>query len=346
MIHILEQALNLLRQGNPLVEATVIMHSGSTPRAAGAKMVIDPEGNGYGTIGGGLLEAVAMQTARSVMQSGRSRILSFDLTGQDAAAMDMICGGRTQVLLDLVVRGPETSLFFEERCKALAAGRRRCFLTILEGVPDDIRAVTRCPLEPERPIPGLSPTLEERVREQAAHTPYLSVVAAEDRIVVVEAIGAFHTVYLFGAGHVAVDTAHFAARVGFRVVVLDDRAEFANAGRFPDAHQIQVVSDFNRAFDGIEVDADAFVVIITRGHIHDQTVLAKALSTNAAYIGMIGSRRKRDAIYDALLAEGVSREDLQRVRSPIGLAIDAETPEEIAVSIVAEMIRERARLNG
>ena len=346
MIPILEQALNLLRQGNPLVEATVIMHSGSTPRAAGAKMVIDPDGNGYGTIGGGLLEAVAMQTARSVMQSGRSRILSFDLTGQDAAAMDMICGGRTQVLLDLVVPGPETSNCFEERRKAVADGRRRCFLTLLEGDPDDIRLVTRYLLEPERPIPGLSPTLEAQVRAQAAHTPYLSMVAAEDRLVVLETMGAVHTVYLFGAGHVSVCTAHFAARVGFRVVVIDDRAEFANAVRFPDAHQIQVVSDFNCAFDDIDVDGDAFVVIITRGHVHDLTVLAKALSTNAGYIGMIGSRRKRDAIYEALLAEGVSREDLQRVHSPIGLAIDAETPEEIAVSIVAEMIRERARLNA
>ena len=120
--------------------------------------------------------------------------------------------------------------------------------------------------------------------------------------------------------------------------------EFANDQRFPEAHQILVISDFNRAFSKITADAQSFVLIITRGHIHDKIVLAQALRTEAAYIGMIGSRRKRDTIYRALASEGFSQQDLDRVHCPIGLEIEAETPEEIAVSIVAQMIRERAGL--
>lgn len=346
MIDIVEHALKLLQKGEKLVEATVIMHQGSTPRSAGAKMVIDQEGKGYGTIGGGLLEAMAMQTAHSVFATGRSLILNYDLTGQDAAAMDMICGGRTQVLLDLVEPGPETLTLFEARRQAAGAGRRMHYLTILNGSPTDIRETRRCLIRPGQATPLLSPRLQALVHEQAVQTPYMSVVAADDVIIVVEAMAIIKTAYLFGAGHVAACTAHFAARVGFRVVVLDDRVEFANAQRFADAHQILVVPDFSRAFDEIQVDADAFVIIVTRGHIHDHTVLARALATDAAYIGMIGSRRKRDAIYEALLSQGFTRKELQRVHSPIGISIDAETPEEIGVSIVAEMIRERAAMTG
>ena len=100
----------------------------------------------------------------------------------------------------------------------------------------------------------------------------------------------------------AVPTAHLAALVGFRVVVVDDRPEFANAERFPEAYKILVIKDFNHAFDGLEIDADSFIVIVTRGHQYDRAVLEQSLKTTAGYIGMISSRRKREAIYEALMA--------------------------------------------
>ncbi len=100
-----------------------------------------------------------------------------------------------------------------------------------------------------------------------------------------------------------------------------------------------MLESFNDAFSGLSVGRDDFIVILTRGHLHDKTVLAQALKTGAGYIGMIGSRRKRDAIYGALLEEGFGQRDIDRVHSPIGLSIGADTPEEIAVSIVAEMIQ-------
>jgi xanthine dehydrogenase accessory factor len=124
---------------------------------------------------------------------------------------------------------------------------------------------------------------------------------------------------------------------------VDDRPEYANAERFPDAEEIQVVADFDAALKGTAIDRSGFIVIVTRGHLHDKTVLMQALRTEAAYIGMIGSRRKRDHIFDSLRKEGFGADALKRVCAPIGLDIGAESCEEIAVSIVAELVQARAR---
>jgi xanthine dehydrogenase accessory factor len=146
--------------------------------------------------------------------------------------------------------------------------------------------------------------------------------------------------FLFGAGHISIFLAPLARMVGFRVVVIDDREEFANRERFPQADEI-VVCAFTEAFKRIQTDRSAFIAIITRGHIHDHAVLRAALQRPSAYIGMVGSLRKRNMIYQSLVEEGISPERLAEVHSPIGLDIGAETPEEIAISIVAELIRVR-----
>jgi xanthine dehydrogenase accessory factor len=130
--------------------------------------------------------------------------------------------------------------------------------------------------------------------------------------------------------------------VGFRVCVIDDRGEFANTRRFPAADQI-MVCPVAEAFKRIAVTPSTFIAIVTRGHADDREALRAALATRPAYLGMIGSRRKRDLIYASLIEEGVAAEDLRRVRTPIGISIGAETPEEIAVSIVAELIQIRAQ---
>ena len=145
-----------------------------------------------------------------------------------------------------------------------------------------------------------------------------------------------------GGGHVSRPTAELATMVGFRVTILDDREEFANPGRFPFAAETAVIDPAAGWLTGRTIGPDACIVIVTRGHAHDLDALAEALGTPAAYIGLSGSLPKRDAIYDRLMARGFSAEALAKVKSPIGLEIAAETPEEIAVSIVAELIACRA----
>ncbi len=150
---------------------------------------------------------------------------------------------------------------------------------------------------------------------------------------------------LCGAGHVASCVAPIAKMAGFRVVVIDDREEFANRERYPSADDIRVVG-FDNLFEQICVTEKSYIAILTRGHVHDRTVLKNALATNAGYIGMVSSSRKRVLLFHSLEAEGCSRERLEQVRTPIGLDIAAETPEEIAISIVAEMIKVRAEKEG
>jgi xanthine dehydrogenase accessory factor len=186
----------------------------------------------------------------------------------------------------------------------------------------------------------------ESVLETLAHlaakqrTPFLADV--DGRQFLVDPPFAGGTVYIFGAGHVSYQLARLTGMVNFRTVVLDDREAFANRQRFPNADEVIVLDNFDNALKSVVIDPDAYIVIVTRGHSHDKTVLSQALATDACYIGMIGSRPKRDAIYSQLAADGVDQKDLDKVRSPIGVAIKAETPEEIAVSIIAELIHARA----
>jgi xanthine dehydrogenase accessory factor len=152
-------------------------------------------------------------------------------------------------------------------------------------------------------------------------------------------------VVLFGAGHVAGFISTYARSVGFRVIVMDDRPEYANPERFPDADAI-LVEDFRRSTDAVRIDAGTYVVIVTRGHAWDETVLEQVVRTEACYIGMIGSRRKTQAILERLRRKGISDPLLQRVYSPIGLAIGAVTAEEIALAIVSEMVKIRRLGHG
>jgi xanthine dehydrogenase accessory factor len=343
---IAEILCELLAKGEEAVLATIIGHQGSTPRTAGTHMVVSGDGEGHGSIGGGTLEARVLEAARELLSGGCSRIISFDLSYEDVAATDMICGGQVEILLDRLIPTPEGVAMFN-RWRQAHTDREDClFVTVIAGVERKIERIDHCLILADGtvhgPFPLSSSALREVAREGRAPRP-IQVTRLENSTVVIEPARKPKTLHLFGAGHVARPTAHMASLVGFRVEVMDDRDEFADAGRFPDADVIRVLPDFNRALSEVSVDGDSFVVIVTRGHEYDKTVLAQILKTEACYIGMIGSRRKRDAIYRALLTEGFTHEDLRRVHCPIGLDIGAETPEEIAVSIVAELIRHRAR---
>ena len=168
-----------------------------------------------------------------------------------------------------------------------------------------------------------------------------AAVAGEDEAtgprVLLESLAPQATVYIFGAGHLSMELAPIAKRVHFRVVVIDDRAFFADPERFPEADEVLALP-FETAFEGLDIDENSFIVIVTRGHLHDGVVLERAVSTPAAYVGMIGSRAKISAVYRDLESKGVAREQLDAVRAPIGLHIKARLPEEIAVSILAELI--------
>lgn len=149
--------------------------------------------------------------------------------------------------------------------------------------------------------------------------------------------------YIFGGGHVGKEVETVLSYIGFSTYVLDDRQEFANRQRFATATDVKVLDDYYAAFDGLNIDEDSYIIIVTRGHSWDYEVLKAALKEKSAYLGMIGSHRKNKTIFDKLIQDGFTEEDLKVVHAPIGLKIGAETPEEIAISIVAEIIQVKAK---
>jgi xanthine dehydrogenase accessory factor len=360
MKDIFEHIVHLLEQRESFVLATIFSRTGSAPRTAGARMVVHTDGSIVGTIGGGLLEARVQQTAPQVFQDRRAQVQAFDLTSKDASQVDMICGGRVEVLVDFIDAADDTLRLVYPALLAAMKARQRAWL--LTTIPSGDGKATRCMVKEDGTMVGESGVAEmvgvgagspiglfgDRTPgtelPDIASSRYPVLIDHAGQRLLVEPIHNTGTVYIFGAGHISQRLAPLAGMVGFSTVVLDDRAEFANRARFDTADQVIVMDSFEGALDRLPIDCDSYLVIVTRGHVHDKTVLAQALRTRAGYIGMIGSHEKRDATYRALSQEGFGTEDFARVHSPIGLPIGAESPEEIAVCIAAELIKVRAEM--
>ncbi len=339
----------LLAAGQKMVLARIIRLVGSAPRSPGTKCLVLEDGTLIGTIGGGLLEYETSMKAAEVMRAGRSMIFNMRLTGNEVAESSMLCGGVVDVYLEPVFPGNDAAHeVFRSISEVARKGRKGTLLTrIADGITcDDPRCRLFVSADGTR-TGGLNASLEDpkdgsrkwvKSRRPALLEPD---AASGGPSIFMEPVEPEAVLYLFGAGHVSTFVAFLAKMVGFHVVVIDDRSEFANTERFPSADEIKVCS-YAEAFAQVAVTGSSFIAIITRGHHYDRDVLRSALQTGAAYIGMISSRRKREVIYQSLREEGVGLAALDRVHSPIGLKIGAESPEEIAVSIVAELIRIRA----
>lgn len=333
----------LLRTGKRVVLAVIIRRTGSAPRAVGTQCIVQEDGTLFGSIGGGLLEHRVLKGAKDVFRQAKSAVLPLHLDGKDVAASEMICGGNVEVYLDpLFPENRQTVGLFRSIREMIEKGRHGTLLSrVADGIPA-LKSQDKMLLEGENVIAGeVAGLMRETARLCRYSRPRLAKVSKLDMNVFVEPIEDDPVLFLFGAGHVATFVAPLAKVVGFRVVVIDDRAEFANAERFPDADEIHIV-DFPKAFDGITVTGSSYLAIMTRGHNYDGIVLEAALQTEPAYIGMISSRKKWALVRKVLRGKGVEEDKIQQVHSPIGVPIGDETPEEIAVSIVAELIQTRA----
>ncbi|SDE88579.1 XdhC family aldehyde oxidoreductase maturation factor [Sporomusa acidovorans] len=348
MKNLYQSVVQLLAAGESIVLATIFQSSGSAPRSAGAKMIIRADGSIMGTIGGGRVEADTMELAKKVWTNRQSLIYAFDLTNSDAAGTGMICGGSGKILLDyLDAADVGNRQVYEAIAAAIRKAEKAWLVTEIAYEGEKKLRRQQCLVMRDGAVIG-NFQCEPAFMEKLSAGPAKISIHAEtkgNRSFIVEPIRPTGVVYLFGAGHVSQQIARLTDMVGFITVVIDDRAAFANRERFPQA-EVVVVDNF-ACMPKLAVTQDSYLVIVTRGHLADLIVLEQALQTDAAYIGMIGSKRKRDLVFKTLQEKGVSPDNIARVHSPIGLAIQAETPEEIAVSIVAELIKARAaRENG
>jgi xanthine dehydrogenase accessory factor len=357
MAEIYSKIVELVETGRPSVLATIIRLSGSGPRGAGTKFLILEDGSSVGTIGGGLLEARVLEGARRVLETGLPLRFGMFLGGTDVARTDMICGGDVEVFLEPISPGALNHLLMFRRMEEIQRrGGSALMVTLLDEARWQEGAVPKMLLQKGGETlgsilgrSGMEAALRREMegllkRREPAFITYRDE-GGEGLELFAEPVTARPVLYVFGGGHVSAQISPLAMRVGFKVVVVDDRAEFADPARLPGAEEVHQMP-FAGVLRELPVDESSYLVIVTRGHIHDKTVLAQCLRSGARYVGMIGSRRKKALIYESLLQEGFTQAELDRVHAPIGLDIGAETPEEIAVSIVAELIQVRAGRGG
>jgi xanthine dehydrogenase accessory factor len=348
MVDIFAEIVDALRNQESIVLATIVASSGSTPLPAGSAMLAKQDGKTVlGTIGGGAVEANVIREAQQFFAGSRSSVIKqFELSEGDSED-GMICGGTIDVLIERI-RPDDLSLF--SQLIDVRDGRGEC--TLLRGLVPN-RNIQRAVLEGTRQealqqsrfdnlFKALGVTVEKflPVLQRAHRGESVERVSGAGGELIIQPIIGTQPLIIFGGGHVGRSLSKIAARTGFSVTVVDDRAEYAQVSRFPEAAKT-ISKSWGTAFEEIKVSPVSSIVIVTRGHSSDANVLRQAMATRARYIGMIGSRKKVLATFSQLLNDGVPRPSLQRVHAPIGLDIGAVTAEEIAVSILAELIRAR-----
>ncbi|HUW40392.1 MAG TPA: XdhC family protein [Rectinemataceae bacterium] len=323
------------RRGSVLV--TVAAASGSVPRHAGSKMAVLPDGSIVGTVGGGVLEARALERAAACMAERRSACLSVELTGEAALGAVPVCGGVAELWLEYV---DERSLL-GEAAAALEAGRAAVLVSPRLGGAPRCTAVFDAAgalLAGAAGLPdGSAGALPARAAEAAA-----SGVAAlsETADWLYDPVPPPERLLVLGGGHVGRAVARFAVDLGFRVTIADDRPRFAAANRFPEGVET-LEGRFAELVAGFPFGPSTYALVVTPGHLSDLDCARAILGREYKYAGLIGSRRKVRMIFEQLVAEGFDRDRVEALYSPVGVDIGAETPEEIAVSILAEMIAVR-----
>lgn len=309
-------------------------------------MAFFKDGSNTGTVGGGALEAAVEKIAAKMWVRKGALIKSFNLQKGAEGDLGMLCGGDQQILLAWLPPDPS----YQDLMRRLLQLARHSLATNLviqlKGNGPEYAAAGLCLFDDRNTQLGLKidKNMVGLLREKSRHQEVYLSEPSNGTTFFVERINPRDSLYLFGGGHVARPIVEIASMVGFRIVVLDDREQFANRDNFPRADEVIVLKDFNHALEGVQLSDDAYVVIVTRGHAYDQRVLEQILATPATYIGMIGSRTKVALCFQSLEEKGFGHDQLSRVHAPIGLKIGSETPEEIAVSIVAQLIHVRSRV--
>jgi xanthine dehydrogenase accessory factor len=304
MLNFYQRLAQTLKQ-NPVVLATVANTKGSVPREVGAKMFISADGKSYGTIGGGAGEAKVYQQALQILQTGYKQFVEIDLTG--APTTQGVCGGKMLVWLELW-SGDESLNLVNRIIDTLTSGKSVAIVTPFHA--------------------DAKPYLE------TAGNPNLTQLQNH---ALIETLLPPPTLLIIGAGHIAIYLAQIAKIAGFQIIIQDDRPDFATPERFPQASLV-LTQPINSIPEIVEKIPNLYVALVTRGYLQDLAALQILANLQLQYIGMVGSEKRVRTVYKKLQ---LAPEFLQQIYAPIGLDIGALTPEEIAVSICAELIKVR-----
>ena len=347
MRDVIQEAVNQLDTGKPCVLATVVRTKGSTPQKAGAMLLVREDGTAVGTLGGGCVEGDIWFAAREILRNEGGPEFKDYYLNEDIAARDgLVCGGTMYFYLEPFREPDDFSDIGHELLSAYDGGEPAALATVVRSEGDTVQLGAKLLLRSDGSIVGSIGTaeLDETALEVAARVASVGAneaVTIDDKTeLFVEGFTTPPTLVMVGGGHVGKATADLAHRLGYRVYIVDDREDFANPERFPYAQET-IVTPYTDWATHLDVNVNSFIVVASRGHWFDDVALESALTTRARYIGLLGSRRKTLMIYQRLLQLGIPRERLADVRAPIGLDIGALEPEELAVSIMSEIIMAR-----
>jgi len=339
------ELLSLIKKNRPAALATIIEARGSTPQTEGASALFSGEGLMSGTIGGGVVEAEVLRKAQGAVRRKKSGVFAFNLAHDASQEKGAICGGSLRILLETQPEKNEPA--FRALLQSLRRRKPGVLATLIRKDPSKKSLdIGRLWTDPDIGPNALDGTpfsgFEEEIRRAFLdRKPYLS--HQKSGMLYLEPHFPLPRLLVAGAGHIGQAVAHLGKLLDFEVTVIDDRPEYANRKRFPDADRI-IVSDIGEAVRRFPISSDTYIVIVTRGHVRDGEALRACIKRQAGYIGMIGSRRKVDLMKEKFLRRGwAAPAAVGRIYSPIGISIGSKTVQEIAVSIAAELVSVRSR---
>jgi xanthine dehydrogenase accessory factor len=309
----------------PFALVTIVAVRGSAPRHPGSSMLVRPSGEIEGTIGGGKGEARAIEAARSAIHARKSSFIEIEMLSDNPTGKDLICGGVNRMLVEYV----GNSSVYAEAASALASGRRVVFVKDLKDLDQGIVSV-RLGAEDQDLGEGSKALLAGSALFLEEEGRFYDPALPEEKLLIL------------GGGHVGAALAKAAEGLGWAITVADDREEFVSPGRFAPNVSLRLGS-YGEVVESFPFDLATYVVILSRGHLFDLECAQAALKRDCRYVGLIGSRRKVALLREQLAKDGFADEKIASLHAPVGLDIGAETPAEIAISILAEMITVRRR---
>ena len=352
MKEVIQGAVDILKDGQPCVVATVVRTKGSTPQKSGAMLLVREDGSGLGTLGGGCVEGDIWFAAKEILRRNGGPEFKDYFLNEDIAARDgLVCGGTMYFYLEPLREDNEFLSIGNEIVDAYDGGNPVSLATVVNAPDGGAKLGAKLLLRMDGSVAGTlgTPELDNQALEIAKRVAEVgnteSISTADGTEIFVEGFTTPPTLVMVGGGHVGKATADLADFLGYRVLVVDDRPEFSNPERFPYAEQT-IVTPYDHWAADLDINVNTFLVVATRGHRFDDMALESALTTRARYIGLLGSRRKTLMIYQRLIQQGVVPERIKEVYAPVGLNIGGLTPEELAVSIMSEIIMVRRGGDG
>ncbi len=339
----IEEAVRLMEKNEPCVLAMVVRTKGMTPQKAGAKQLIRADGSSLGTLGGGCVEGDIWFYAKQMLREKSGPQFRDYYLNEDIAAKDgLVCGGTMYFYLEPLWPGSDFLDFAKEAVKAYTSGPPVAVATIVNAgagkkIGSKILICEDGSVSGSLAKDALQQQVVKTGRGIAAYGKNEYLVDEDGTEVYVEGFTTPPTLVIMGGGHVGKAVYHLAVSLGFRIFIVDDRPEFSNRERFPQAQET-VVAEFDKGLKALPINFNTFILVATRGHRYDDMATLAAVQTPARYIGLLGSKRKNLMIFRDLIKEDVPLERLKQINAPVGLNIGALTPEELAVSILGEII--------